>query len=336
MKKTRLFVLLLAALLLAGCGQRTDPAPAPSGSSPSASAPETEALTIPELTVELPREVDRKAARAAMEQLPRELAAEGVTVEAVSLTFGSSHAATAEAVARGGVQLALLPAEDLVKFGGGAAVILGDARENGDEAGTMARICAGPTAYGGKLTEQAVRRELTWQELDHARWGVLGESSPGGYQCPELWLEDHYEGNGIGDLSSVTVYGGWEELLRAAAEGEIDLFPLEPAAAETYAGAWTVESTQTAAGGLRGFGRPAAMEEEVTVLAETERLCSVAAAVTPEDAAVNDPRFAGALCRALNRLCGGPAERKAALGAERFTPIEDGDLNGLRRLCFGT
>ena len=78
------------------------------------------------------------------------------------------------------------------------------------------------------------------------------------------------------------------------------------------------------------------MEEEVTVLAETERLCSGAAAVTPEDAAVNDPRFAGALCRALNRLCGGPAERQAALGAEWFAPIGDGDLNGLRRLCFGT
>ena len=93
MKKTRVFVLLLAAMLLAGCGRRTDPAP-----SASASAPETEALTIPELTVELPREVDRKAARAALDQLPAALTAEGVTVEAVSLTYGASHAAMAEAV----------------------------------------------------------------------------------------------------------------------------------------------------------------------------------------------------------------------------------------------
>ena len=134
----------------------------------------------------------------------------------------------------------------------------------------------------------------------------------------------------------MTVYGGWEELLRAAAEGEIDLLPLPPEVRETYAAAWTEEPTRTAAGGLRGFGRSATLDEEVAVLAETERLVSVAAAVTPHDAAVNDPRFADALCRALNRLCGGPAERKTALGAEWFAPLADSDLDGLRRLCFGT
>ena len=76
-------------------------------------------------------------------------------------------------------------------------------------------------------------------------------------------------------------------------------------------------------------------EQATAALKETERLCGVAAAVTPYDADVNDPRFADALCRALNSLCGGPAERKAALGAEWFAPLEDADLNGLRRLWFG-
>ena len=329
------FVLALAVLLTAGCGRRTAPA-ASSSSGATSSAPAEETPIIPELTVELPREVDRKAARAALDQLPAAMAAEGVTVEAASLTYGASHAAMAEAVGKGGVMLAILPAEDLVRYGGDAAVILGDAREGGETAGTLARICAAPTEYGRTLAELAPTRALTWQELDHARWGVLGEDSLGGYQCLELWLEDHYEGSGVADLSSVTVYGGWEELLRAAAEGNIDLLPLAPEVWETYADVWTEEPTRTAAGGLRGFGRSAAMEEEVAVLAETERLCSVAAAVTPHDAAVNDPRFAEALCRALNRLCGGPAERKAALGAEWFAPLADGELDGLRRLCFGT
>ena len=333
MKKT-LFVLLLAALLLAGCGRRT--APAASSSAASSSAPAEEPLVIPELTVELPREVDRKAARAALDQLPAAMAAEGVTVENASLTYGASHAAMAEAVGKGGVMLAILPAEDLVRCGSDAAVILGDAREGGDTAGTAAQICAAPTEYGRTLAELASRRALTWQELDHARWGVLGEDSLGGHQCLELWLEDHYEGDGVADLSNVRVYGGWEELLRSAAEGEIDLLPLTAEAREAYAAAWTEEPTRTAAGGLRGFGRGAAMDEEVAALAETERLVSVAAAVTPHDAAVNDPRFADALCRALNRLCGGPAERKAALGAEWFAPLTGGDLDGLRRLCFGT
>ena len=337
MKKTW-FVLLLAVLLAAGCGQRTAPAASSSGEVPSAtsSAAAEEMLMIPELTVELPREVDRKAARAAMDQLPAAMAAEGVMVEAASLTYGASHAAMAEAVGKGGVMLAILPAEELVRFGGDAVVILGDAREGSHTAGTMARICAAPTEYGKKLADLAALRSLTWQELDHARWGVLGEDSLGGWQCLELWLEDHYEGDGVEDLSDVTVYGGWEELLRAAAEGEIDLLPLTPEAWETYDTAWTEEPTRTAAGGLRGFGRPEFMEEEVAVLAETERLYGVAAAVPPGDGAVNDPRFADALCRALNRLCGGPAERKAALGAEWFAPLSDGDLDGLRRLCFGT
>ncbi|MDY3281609.1 hypothetical protein [Dysosmobacter sp.] len=338
MRKT-LWILLLAVLLTAGCSRQTAPAASSSGEiapGASSSAPAEEPLAIGELTVELPREVDRKAARAALEGLPAAMAAEGVTVEAVSLTYGASHAAMAEAVGKGGVMLAILPAKELARFGGGAAVILGDAREGSETAGTMARVCAAPTEYGRTLAALAEKRPLTWQELDHARWGVLGVDSLGGYQCLELWLEDHYEGSGIGDLSSVTAYGGWEELLRAAAAGEIDLLPLTPEAEEAYAAAWTEETNRTAAGGLRGFGRSEALAEEVTALAETERLVSVAAAVTPHDAALNDPRFAEALCRALNRLCDGPAERKAALGAEWFAPLADSDLDGLRRLCFGT
>ena len=52
--------------------------------------------------------------------------------------------------------------------------------------------------------------------------------------------------------------------------------------------------------------------------------------------ALQDPRFAEALYQALNELCGGPAERKAALGAESFAPVTDDALNGLRRVNFGT
>lgn len=358
--KKRLLILALAALMLAAaCGKPTPP-PAASSSAPvssgAASAPE-EPLVLTELTVELPRSVDRKAAREALKALPEKMAAYGVKLEAATLTYGASPAAMAEAVAKGGVMLAILPAEDFLAFGGGAVPILADARpgltldETSDpaewnagaagrssdlEAGAYALVCAAPTEYGRKLAELAQERPLTWAELDHGRWGVLAEDSLPGNRCLELWLTDHYEDNGLEDLSSVTVYPGWEELLRAAAEGEIDLLPVLPALRFTYSVAWTLETNRTDESGLRGFGRPLQLYREVPVLAATERLQSVVAAVSPTEPALQDPRFAEALYQALNELCGGPAERKAALGAECFAPVTDETLNGLRRLNFGT
>lgn len=291
--KRRVFAAALAALLLTGCGSRGE-----SGSASSQEAPE-EPVVIGTLALELPAGGDADAARAFADSLPEAMAALGVEIGRVELSFSPSPAATAQALAEGGVDLAFLPAEDFLRAGGGLAIL---ADGTPDTSGTLvpgerAEIVTAGTDYGRRL---AARTDPSWEELAHARWGVLGQESRAGYRCLDLWLCDNYEDNGIRDLPEVTVYDDWDALLQAAEAGDIDALPLKP--------------------GLR--------TEELSLLAETEGIVAQVAAVR-EDAALQSRAFALALEAAVSRLPEG--QRDALLGAKDFVSLPDGGLNAARR-----
>lgn len=291
--KRRVFAAALAALLLTGCGSRGE-----SGSASSQEAPE-EPVVIGTLALELPAGGDADAARAFADSLPEAMAALGVEIGRVELSFSPSPAATAQALAEGGVDLAFLPAEDFLRAGGGLAIL---ADGTPDTSGTLvpgerAEIVTAGTDYGRRL---AARTDPSWEELAHARWGVLGQESRAGYRCLDLWLCDNYEDNGIRDLPEVTVYDDWATLLQAAEAGDIDALPLKP--------------------GLR--------TEELSLLAETEGIVAQVAAVR-EDAALQSRAFALALEAAVSRLPEG--QREALLGAKDFVSLPDGGLNAARR-----
>lgn len=291
--KRRVFAAALAALLLTGCGSRGE-----SGSASSQEAPE-EPVVIGTLALELPAGGDADAARAFADSLPEAMAALGVEIGRVELSFSPSPAATAQALAEGGVDLAFLPAEDFLRAGGGLAIL---ADGTPDTSGTLvpgerAEIVTAGTDYGRRL---AARTDPSWEELAHARWGVLGQESRAGYRCLDLWLCDNYEDNGIRDLPEVTVYDDWAALLQAAEAGDIDALPLKP--------------------GLR--------TEKLSLLAETEGIVAQVAAVR-EDAALQSRAFALALEAAVSRLPEG--QRDALLGAKDFVSLPDGGLNAARR-----
>lgn len=291
--KRRVFAAALAALLLTGCGSRGE-----SGSASSQEAPE-EPVVIGTLALELPAGGDADAARAFADSLPEAMAALGVEIGRVELSFSPSPAATAQALTEGGVDLAFLPAEDFLRAGGGLAIL---ADGTPDTSGTLvpgerAEIVTAGTDYGRRL---AARTDPSWEELAHARWGILGQESRAGYRCLDLWLCDNYEDNGIRDLPEVTVYDDWDALLQAAEAGDIDALPLKP--------------------GLR--------TEELSLLAETEGIVAQVAAVR-EDAALQSRAFALALEAAVSRLPEG--QREALLGAKDFVSLPDGGLNAARR-----
>lgn len=345
------------AILLLCCACAGKTPGASSSASPADSSQQGEApLSVAELTVELPRDLDTAAARAAMASLQGAMAEQGVEIGTVSVTFGTSYAATATALTQGGVDLAFLPAEDYLRFADDAVLLLADARQtlaaDGADisawntgkaippqgswaAGTYALMCTAPTDYGQTLTSLWAKRTPSWAELDHARWGVLDRGSAAGYRCVELWLQDHYEDNGVADLKDVTVYSSWEELLRAASAGEIDVFPIPADLRADYEAVWTADSSRTDSAGVHGFGRSESIYAEVQVAAVTERLYAFVAAAAPGDTPVNTDRFAQALETALPALFPGPAEQKAAIGAERYARAASEDLNGLRRLLLG-
>lgn len=293
--KRRIFAAMLAALLLPGCGTTGGD---PGSASSSQEAPEAP-IVIETLALELPAGGDADAARAFADSLPEAMAALGVEIGRVELSFSPSPAATAQALAEGGVDLAFLPAEDFLRAGGGLAIL---ADGTPDTSGTLvpgerAEIVTAGTDYGRRL---AARTDPSWEELAHARWGVLGQESRAGYRCLDLWLCDNYEDNGIRDLPEVTVYGDWDALLQAAEAGDIDALPLKP--------------------GLR--------TEKLSLLAETEGIVAQVAAVR-EDAALQSRAFALALEAAVSRLPEG--QRDALLGAKDFVSLPDGGLNAARR-----
>lgn len=213
----KLWVLLALCLLLTACGAAPQPA-APAASSEE-EAVETP-LVLEELRVEFLRSgTDKALLLRAVKELPGELKTAlheaGVTVDEVTVTMSGSSASTAQAAEEGGVDLAFLPVEELVRAQADPHVLLlaGERR--------MALYTTG-TDYGRNLS---ARTDPTWEELDHARWGVVA-----GEEAVNVWLADHYEGNTLSDLTAVTEYPDREALLSAAEAGEVDLFCGEEAA----------------------------------------------------------------------------------------------------------
>ena len=325
MKRTLLLLTTAALVLLAGCGPRSQPQVQ---DTPAAEEP----LRLETLTVELQREGRdagelMKAVRELAEPLRQALANRGVEAERVTLTVGASPAATVQAVEEGGVDVAFLPAERLAAQETEAVVTLVSGplfRNQGEEIenwnrepaealptlGYRTLICAAPTEYGRNL---AGRKEMTWEELCRARWGVLAKDSLPGYRAVDLWLADHYEGDRLSDLPDVTEYGDFEALLRAAANGEIDLFPMEEGVRIDWA--------------------------EMPVLALTDWFYDMAAVVCPDNGVLTDARFAAALAEAVNDLGSSPdfgtetaQLAHAVLGRENYAPAPEGALNAIRRL----
>ncbi|MCI2055992.1 MAG: PhnD/SsuA/transferrin family substrate-binding protein [Oscillibacter sp.] len=355
MKKTSLlaaFLLLLS--LTAGCGTQ-----APAAASSSASG--TETLQMERLCLELPRSCAEKpdAVDAFCESLRGALKDHGVDVGKVTVTFGTSEAATAQALEAGGVQAAVLSGESYVKYGSGSLVVAagdvlnerddGDSTDpavwNGEEALTAQRqtpraglrtlLAAGPSDYGAQLARRVQNGKTpSWTELDHAAWGVLA----GDTAMASQWLEDNYEGNTIEDLSTVTTFDTYADLLWALANGEVDAAVL-PEDMFFYCvdlGMWTAPAFEPVENSAsRGLGRENPMWDEVTVLGVSERYFTAVMAVSVTDQTVSSSTFTAALQAALLNLSQSHQEVLAEAGLPAMVGVTDDQFDGMRRALAG-
>lgn len=280
-------------------------------------------------------ETQEDVLQAALQELPEKLkpalAAQGVKVNEIHVTIGSSCAATCQALASGNVNLAFLPADSFAAVKGGKAILAagavcpavtgtnpsrwtgsyGKAEKRG--VGNRALLCTSETEYGRNLAGRVSSgKKLTWNELDHARWGVLGTDSLAGYQCPELWLEDHYDGSSIGNLSNVTAYDSEKELVAAASSGKIDLFPIQADTRGKYTSVWPK------------------IQKQAVVIAVTKPLYTWVAAVSPE--VQKRDGFARALLNAVRDIRTDDRQMRLIFGTDPYKIVKDTALDGMRQL----
>lgn len=356
-KLSLLLVLVLLLALLAGCKQR-DPAATETDPGRTEMPEKPEPLQFETLRVEFGKNgltASRltEVVREMPELLRTALAEQDVTVDEVQITIGTSTAATVQALAEGRIDLAFLPAEELAAQEAEIPVLLVSGplfwdqgeeldawRQEPTEAPLVpcyrALICAAPTEYGKNLAE---RKALSWTELDHARWGVLGTASIPGHRAVNLWLADNYGGNTLADLSDVTVYAGFDDLILAASAGEIDLFPMDECAREEWAEIWTAPVEPHKEQEEPGLGHENPIWEDLPAVALTERFYDMAAAVASGREDLADSRFAEALTESVKALCFSAAyDHDAHLlaldvaGQNRYGTAPAGALDATRRL----
>ena len=104
------------------------------------------------------------------------------------------------------------------------------------------------------------------------------------------------------------VIGTTIENLKAAAAGEIDLFPMDASLRDRWANLWTLSPDELDQWGDSGLGRTAPLWEEVSVAGLTERFYDMAAAVRPDSSTLSDSRFAQALAAAIETLTSSAGE----------------------------
>ena len=346
MKRTFLLLGLVLLLIgsLSGCMKKAPEEETPPQSQENPAAPESQEtqLNIDLLRVELSRSgLDTATLADAVKRLPeilQELFAEcgEIEIDRISVTVGASPADTTQALAVGNVDLAFLPMEEYLLSEEETRLLYADAYETDKGvycAGTRALICAAPTAYGEQLVQRVSSgKPLSWNELAHARWGVLGSSSLGGYRCLQLWLMDSYEGKTISELRQVYQYDSYEELFRAAAAGEIDVISVGDDVRSSVEEAWILDESRTDVSGMRGFGRTASVWEELPVLDATERLYSAAVAARTDSAELSDQRFAAVLKLVLERMAEEEPDLMLSLGAKHFDVVTEENVAPMRRL----
>lgn len=165
MKRCLPLLCALLFLLLAACG------PAEGDSSPE--PPETGPLELKSLSVEVSRgelatEELARAVRELPEALKTALADRGVEAETVSVSVGSSPAATAQAVGEGGVDLAFLPEEDFAALENPPRLLL----TAGDGEGAMAAaVRPDDELLSGERFAEALAEAVNALREDHPVFG---------------------------------------------------------------------------------------------------------------------------------------------------------------------
>ena len=176
--------------------------------------------------------------------LKDELAKNGFEVGNVEITVGTNFEAVGEGLASGTLDYGFIPSGTYVLFSDDAEVLLtatrkglskdsenpkewNDGKETTRTDGQVTfykgLIIAGPSAKGQELAKKInAGEELTWDDVNGAKWSVLSSSSASGYIYPTLWLKDKF-GKKITDLANVVQSDSYSNSMTRLASEQVDI-----------------------------------------------------------------------------------------------------------------
>ena len=199
------------------------------------------------------------------------LADEGVTVGRVNVTFGASDEATADALARGSVQVGFVPMETYLAHEDALRLTSFALLPEPELLNYGASWCAGQTERGEAICQKAENghaiEALTWDDIKDASWFMPRDGFP--REWIDAYLYANFDGHTVDDLQHVTFPDGQEPNAT-----DHDLFVTYPS---TAAEGLAVELLHLASG----------------------QIYPEAAVVSTSDAIVSSDEFAEALAAAL-------------------------------------
>jgi len=242
------------------------------------------------------------------ELLKKELAIHGINVDKITVEVGESYDATGEAMVAGDVDIGWLPGGTYAVYSDDCEAILTatragltvdstDATDWNNESSPpkksdssvsfyRALIYATSTEYGKKLASKVANgEELTWEDLNGARWAIQKVSSSAGYIYPNLWLMKNYDGKQLSDLSDVTALdAGYSEAFAMAANGKIDVFTGYADCRLDYAESWTLPLGSENKDGREALGCIKPIWHDIKVIGVTDEIYNDAVAISKQSA----------------------------------------------------
>lgn len=298
----------LALSLLTGCVG----SPSTNGSNTSQnSSDSTNVINISKLNIAFVPSKDPDqiitATEPLKEMLKNELSNQGYSVGEVNISVGTNYEAVGEALVSGTVDVGFIPGGTYVLYDDGADVLLTATRdainhksenpvdwnqsptEYIPEQATSYRsiLVAGPSAKGKELSEKINSgQELTWEDLNSAKWGVMSPSSSAGYIYPTLFLNDKY-GKSISDLENKVQSDSYGSSVARLAAEQVDVITVFADARIDYAEKWTNE-----------YGRAGQIWDETNVIGVAAPIYNDTISVS-KNSPIMTPEFKNAFATAM-------------------------------------
>lgn len=212
--------------------------------------------------------------------LKDEINKQGYNVEEVNISVGTSYDAVGEALTSGSVDVGFIPGGTYVLYEDAADVLLTSTRKAlnidsdspkdwnekkptqqlDDQKAVSYRslIVAGPSEKGRELAKKVNNGEkLTWEDLNGAKWSVMGPTSSAGYLYPTVWLQENYNKT-ISDLDNKVQSDSYGSAMARLASEQVDIAVFFADARIDYENKWTSE-----------YGRKNTVWEETDVIGVT-------------------------------------------------------------------